>query len=209
MSGFRVCVPAFLVFTQSECLSMSNLLGTPSGHSLGSQPQDLRQQLAVFVPAKSHPMGRRGRDAGGEHRLVEGLLEGDGLWRGWGELRGVSGRKWGYEVRFLLHFFLAYLYYRQSPLWHNAFLGIWELELSWNEDQRQNDSLKQTNHIRRSVVWGYLERQVPFRPCSIVALLGGSTQCLCLATASCTLSFHRRRFPSNTDNHCSGTNHYI
>lgn len=64
---------------------MSDLLSAPSGHSLGSQPQDLGQQLAVFVPAESHPVGGGGREAGGKHRLVEGLLEGDGVCRGYGE----------------------------------------------------------------------------------------------------------------------------
>ncbi len=73
---------AFHVLAQCECVSMSDLLGAPSGHSLGSQPQDLRQQLAVFVPAESHPVRGGGRDAGGKHRLVEGLLERDGVWRG-------------------------------------------------------------------------------------------------------------------------------
>lgn len=46
---------------------------------------------------------------------------------------------------------------------------------------------------------------VPFRPCSIVALLTGSTQWLRLAVASWTLSFLCPRFPSNTDNPLSGT----
>lgn len=74
---------AFHVLAQSRvCVSMSDLLSAPSGHSLGSQPQDLRQQLAVFVPAEGHPVWGRGRDAGGKHRLVEGLLERDGIWRG-------------------------------------------------------------------------------------------------------------------------------
>lgn len=73
---------AFHVLAQCESVSMSDLLSAPSGHSFGSQPQDLRQQLAVFVPAEGHPVGGRGRDAGGKHRLVEGLLERDGIWRG-------------------------------------------------------------------------------------------------------------------------------
>lgn len=67
---------------------MSDLLSAPCGHSLGSQPQDLRQQLAVFVPAESHPVRGGGGDAGGENRLVEGLLERNGVWRGCGEERG-------------------------------------------------------------------------------------------------------------------------
>lgn len=70
------------MLTQCERRSMSDLLSAPSGHSLGSQPQDLGQQLAVFVPAESHPVRGGGRDAGGEHRLMEGLLERDGIWRG-------------------------------------------------------------------------------------------------------------------------------
>lgn len=50
-----------------DCGSMSDLLGAPSSHSLGSQPQDLREQLAVFVPAEGHPVWGRHGDAGGEH----------------------------------------------------------------------------------------------------------------------------------------------
>lgn len=69
---------------------MSDLLGAPSGHSLGSQPQDLREQLAVFVPAEGHPVWGRHRDAGREHRLVQSLLEGDGFWRGWGQKSSLS-----------------------------------------------------------------------------------------------------------------------
>lgn len=73
---------AFHVLARGECVSMSDLLSAPSGHSLGSQPQDLGQQLAVLVPAEGHPVGGGGRDAGREHRLVEGLLKRDGVWRG-------------------------------------------------------------------------------------------------------------------------------
>lgn len=83
MSGFHV-------LEQCESVSVSDLLGAPSGHSLGSQSQDLREQLAVFVPAEGHPVWGRHGDAGGEHRLVEGLLEGDGFWRGWGEESALS-----------------------------------------------------------------------------------------------------------------------
>lgn len=70
--------------------SMSDLLGAPSGHSLGSQPQDLREQLAVFVPAEGHPVWGRHRDARREHRLMQSLLEGDGFWRGWGQKSSLS-----------------------------------------------------------------------------------------------------------------------
>ena len=55
------------VLAQCECVSMSDLLSAPSGYSLGSQPEDLRQQLAVFVPAESHPVRGGGGEAGGEH----------------------------------------------------------------------------------------------------------------------------------------------
>lgn len=74
---------AFHALQQCDSVSMSDLLGAPSSHSLGSQPQDLREQLAVFVPAEGHPVWGRHRDARGEHRLVEGLLEGDGFRSGW------------------------------------------------------------------------------------------------------------------------------
>lgn len=99
---------AFHVLAQGECVSMSDLLSVPSGHSLGSQPQDLGEQLTVFVPTEGHPVWGRGRDAGGEHRLVEGLLERDGIWGGWGEGRGVSFQcQWGSDVhalsRLILH----------------------------------------------------------------------------------------------------------
>lgn len=75
------------MLARCERVSMSDLLCAPSGHSLGSQPQDLRQQLAMFVPAERHPVGGGGGEARGKHGLVEGLLEGDGVWRGWGEGR--------------------------------------------------------------------------------------------------------------------------
>lgn len=81
---------ALHVLAQRECVSTSDLLSAPSGHSLGSQPQDLREQLAVFVPAEGHPMWGRGRDAWGEHGLVEGLLERDGIWGGCREKEGVK-----------------------------------------------------------------------------------------------------------------------
>lgn len=98
---------AFHVLVQGECVSMSDLLSVPSGHSLGSQPQDLREQLAVFVPAEGHPVWGRGRNPGGEHRLVEGLLERDGVWGGWGEGRGVSFQcQWGSDVHALSHLIL-------------------------------------------------------------------------------------------------------
>lgn len=85
MNEWMRSMSAFHVLAQSECVSMSDLLSAPSGHSLGSQPQDLREQLAMFVPAEGHPVWGRGRDARGENRLVEGLLERDGVWGGWGE----------------------------------------------------------------------------------------------------------------------------
>lgn len=61
---------------------MSDLLGAPGSHPLGSQPQHLGEQLAVLVPAEGHPVWRGGRDAWGEDGLVEGLLERDGFWGG-------------------------------------------------------------------------------------------------------------------------------
>lgn len=78
MNGRRARL-LFVGLVQCERVSMSDLLSVPSGHSLGSQPQNLREQLAVFVPAEGHPVRGGGRDAGGEHRLVEGLLERDGV----------------------------------------------------------------------------------------------------------------------------------
>lgn len=83
MSGFHA-------LEHCDSVSMSDLLGAPSSHSLGSQPQDLREQLAVFVPAEGHPVWGRHGDAGGEHRLVEGLLQGDGFWSGWEEKSTLS-----------------------------------------------------------------------------------------------------------------------
>ena len=96
MSWRSVCV--------CVCVSMPDLLSAPSGHSLGSQPQDLGQQLAVFVPAESHPVGGRGGDAGGKHRLVEGLLERDGVWGGCGEKEGLRClRNWESDLCVLCH----------------------------------------------------------------------------------------------------------
>lgn len=87
------CVCALLGLEQCDSVSMSDLLCTPSSHPLGSQPQDLREQLAVFVPAEGHPVWGRHGDARREHRLVKGLLEGDGFWRGWGEKSSFSSPK--------------------------------------------------------------------------------------------------------------------
>ena len=70
----------------------SDLLSAPGGNSLGCEPQHLREQLAVFVPAQQHPVGGGGGDAWGEHRLMEGLLERLGPWRGERVRRKESGR---------------------------------------------------------------------------------------------------------------------
>lgn len=66
----------------SVCSSVSDLLGAPGSHPLGSQPQHLREQLAVFVPAEGHPVWGRSRESRGEDGLVEGLLKRDGFWGG-------------------------------------------------------------------------------------------------------------------------------
>lgn len=106
---------AFHVLAQCESVSMSDLLSTPSGHSLGSQPQDLRQQLAVFVPAESHPVRGGGRDAGGKYRLVECLLERDGVWRGY-EGRGGKAAFSGSEVAIYMLYHVSFYTHSHAPL---------------------------------------------------------------------------------------------
>lgn len=66
----------FLQYVYSACtcfyclcvyVYMSDLVGSPGCNSLSCEAQDLREQLAVFVPAQSHPVRGRGGATRGEH----------------------------------------------------------------------------------------------------------------------------------------------
>lgn len=141
-------VTSVCVCERYKCVSLSDLFSAPSGYSLGCQPQDLRQQLAVFVPAESHPVGGRGGDARRKHRLMEGLLQRNGVWRGWGQKQGTDRvtKRWKWHrwlksttyasCPILTHIHI-YLYYRLSPLWHSASSGTWEQEQSCGKSIHQ------------------------------------------------------------------------
>lgn len=54
---------------------VTHLLHAPFGHVFGREPRDLRQELAVLLPAEMEPVGRVRGQGRHEDGLVEGLLE--------------------------------------------------------------------------------------------------------------------------------------
>lgn len=143
----------------------------------------------------------------GERRHLERL-------RGGKKARGgASAVKWGVR-RWYTGFIWTHFTFRRTFTVTNLLFNVVHFQIFGNWcSPEENNNIWVRNLCNAVNFYGTAQSDcfmaVPFRSCSIVALLTGSTRWLWLAVAPRTLSFHCHRFPSNTDNPLSGTDHWI